>query len=464
MAVGMKKVTTQILNQAIKTNFESVKDGTGLPLTQSDTGHSLLDVPLNALESITDVMNSVSGAISNLAQSVKDIVSNIIKSAKEFLKPITNLISKIITAVSGIVKNTLSNIMRVIGIPMKWLGNIFNKAMTFIKDLLSPLGGSLKSKTKLKRNVTRGTLDNVGNIVTTGTIMGLMFGKIHSKDVLNKIITSLKKTYSPQELGKALKLGLNKHPNMPNSYFETFRDIDHGLESILSRELRALFKDSELDSRLPYRSDNLDEVFREFEKRGLSKASGSDMSKLARNKKIKKYISSNRVLNSNIPYSNIVDQVNSRKVLTDKEKLTTIKYSSGLIDNKVKVSDPIEDYMSKQEMDNVFKRFNIYDGGLNFKYYTNQGERYNQTQILGFNRSVKDYKPQVRADLSYPNEIDQLGTMVGINNMKLKDNITYSNFNGYSKKENIIENNLPPTKGPIAPQEDVTNLFEYIKL
>lgn len=462
MAVGRKKLSTQILNQAIKTNFESVKDGTGLPLTQADAkGNTILDTPLNAIGAISDTVNTVSSAISNLAQSVTDIVSNIVTTAKEFLKPITNVISKVVNAVSGIVKKTLSTVMRAVGVPMKWLGKIFNKAIGFVKDLLSPIGASLKSKIGLRKDAIKNVFGNVSSIVSTATMMGLLFGKTHGKTDLERIVTSLKGSFSPKEIGKAIKTGLMKNVKMPDNYYGIFKYLEKDMSPSAQQEFRALMRNTQLDTRRPYDSNNLEDIFREFTERGLSKASGGDMSMLARNKKINKIISTNSVLNINKPFIEALQESNTRSVLTDKEKLTTLKFSSGLIDNQVKIKDPISEYMFNKEMDTVFSKQGVYDADKHYVDYTNQGLRYNQNQILGFNKYIESYKPSTRADLTLPNEIDQVSSTVAVNNLKIKDSISFTNFNGYTNKTNIIKEDTPPPAEPIAPQEDVTDVFKY---
>ena len=87
MAVGMKKITTQILNETIKTNFESLKDGTGKPLKQNDgeESNSLLDKALDGLDSIKEIMGSVGNVISGLVKTATNIVNKILSAVKSVI-------------------------------------------------------------------------------------------------------------------------------------------------------------------------------------------------------------------------------------------------------------------------------------------------------------------------------------------------------------------------------------------
>ena len=191
MAVGTKKVTTQVLNQTIKTNFESIKDGTGKPLKQSEgegEDTSLLGKAMDGLDKVTEIVGKVTSAITGLIKSVTDVVNKIISGVKSIISTAMGFVNKIIEAVKGIVKDVISKIMNILGIPLKWLKTIFGKASKFIKDLLGPIGSSLASKASIRRLMNKlGLGGKLGGLLSLGTIMGLLFGKLHDKVTFNNI-------------------------------------------------------------------------------------------------------------------------------------------------------------------------------------------------------------------------------------------------------------------------------------
>lgn len=467
MAVGMKKITTQILNETIKTNFESLKDGTGKPLKQNDgeESNSLLDKALDGLDSIKEIMGSVGNVISGLVKTAMNIVNKILSAVKSVMDTAMGFINKIVSAVAGVVKKAIAAIMNIVRIPMQWLGNIFKKALGFIKELLGPIGASLFSKSSIRRlGSSLGLGHDIAGLIGTGTLMGLLFGKTHDKNTLGRLLKNLKKDYDPFSLAKAYKSGLYKHKDVPSWYYDYYRDIGDGLSDDRRREHRALFRDAGLDRRIPYKQADLGLAFQEYTFRGFDKSSGRDLAYLAKDEKIRSLLNTNRVFDGNKTYSSLVEEANNRRTLSDRERLTNIKYGSGWSDNRVDEREPLQDYMSRTSMANELQRYNVWDGGLRFRWYTLKRKRYHGSQLLGFTSVFTEYDPTVKADLSYPNEIDQIGSMVGVNNYKLEDKIAFADFEGYKNKTSIENTDHPTLKGKIAEQSDITHILEAVKI
>ena len=467
MAVGTKKVTTQVLNQTIKTNFESIKDGTGKPLKQSEgegEDTSLLGKAMDGLDKVTEIVGKVTSAITGLIKSVTDVVNKIISGVKSIISTAMGFVNKIIEAVKGIVKDVISKIMNILGIPLKWLKTIFGKAIKFIKDLLGPIGSSLASKASIRRLMNKlGLGGKLGGLLSLGTIMGLLFGKLHDKVTFNNILNSLKKTFSPYEIAKALRMGLYRNKNAPSWYYTGYRGLDEGMSGLDGREFRALTRDKYLEGRVPFEGWDLGSVFTEYTRRGNSPTNGRDLSKLARDEKVSKMLDIHRIIDTSKSYTSLKSVAESRNSLTDIERLKVIRHSSGLINRKTDETDPSNVYRARQTLQNGFERYQGLDLGLRFTWYFRQGMRYHESQILAFNQYF-NYKPSTKADFSRREELDRIASTAGVANYEVNDKITDAEFNGYKKKESIIETNLPTVKPNVAPEDEVTHILEAYRI
>ena len=367
-------------------------------------------------------MGSVGNVISGLVKTATNIVNKILSAVKSVIDTAMGFINKIVSAVAGIVKKAIAAIMNIVRIPMQWLGSIVKKALGFIKELLGPIGASLFSKSSLRR---------------LGSFLGL---------------------------AKAYKSGLYRHKDVPSWYYDYYRDIGDGLSDDRRREHRALFRDAGLDRRIPYKQADLGLAFQEYAFRGFDRSSGRDLAYLAKDEKIRSMLNTNRIYDGNKSYNSLVEEANNRRTLSDRAKLTNIKYGSGWSDNRVDEREPLQDYRSRTSMANELQRYNVWDGGLRFRWYTLKRKRYHGSQLLGFTSVFTEYGPTIKADLSYPNEIDQIGSMVGVNNYKLEDKIAFADFEGYKNKTSIENTEHPTLKGKIAEQSDITHVLEAVKI
>ena len=445
MAVGTKKVTTQVLNQTIKTNFESIKDGTGKPLKQSEgegEDTSLLGKAMDGLDKVTEIVGKVTSAITGLIKSVTDVVNKIISGVKSIISTAMGFVNKIIEAVKGIVKDVISKIMNILGIPLKWLKTIFGKAIKFIKDLLGPIGSSLASKASIRRLMNKlGLGGKLGGLLSLGTIMGLLFGKLHDKVTFNNILSSLKKTFSPYEIAKALRMGLYRNKNAPSWYYTGYRGLDDGMSG-----LDALTRDKYLEGRVPFEGWDLGSVFTEYTRRGNSPTNGRDLSKLARDEKVSKMLDIRRIIDTSKSYTSLKSVAESRNSLTDIERLKVIRHSSGLINRKTDETDPSNVYRARQTLQNGFERYQGLDLGLRFTWYFRQGMRYHESQILAFNQYF-NYKPSTKADFSRGEELDRIASTAGVANYEVNDKITDAEV-----------------KPNVAPEDEVTHILEAYRL
>ena len=102
--VGTKKVTTQLLDLSIKENFESVKDGTGKPLSM--------------LEGAEELLGEIGAVINNLVKKVTSIVNSILSAIGNVISNVMKFIGKILGAIANAVKNAIKALMNILGIPM----------------------------------------------------------------------------------------------------------------------------------------------------------------------------------------------------------------------------------------------------------------------------------------------------------------------------------------------------------
>nr|DAX15857.1 MAG TPA: hypothetical protein [Caudoviricetes sp.] len=443
MSVGVKKVTTQLLDLSIKNNFESVKDGTGKPLAEGEGELS----PFGELGS----------TITNLVNKIKSVVNNILSAIGNVIKSVSKFIGKIMSAIAGAIKAALKYVMGLLGIPLDALSNIAKKVFKYIKSALGVLGGWLKDILGLGSNA--GNIKDraglaISDIAKTGLLAGLLAYFRNDSRGLKNATNKLLKEFGIEDVTR----GYNKlfsHGSYGRDYYDSY----YGLNS--------LYKDSK-DAKI-YRHlynsgrskkgffsklklDTLDSVFERFKFLGLSGATARDLIELSNINDLDRLLPRNkRRINYNSDYTTLSKK--KRTEYSNVEKLNIIRKSSGLLKHDEETFDRytgdgiINDFASRNRIGEAFERRYGIDNGTIFERFTYNGERPNIEKPLNF-RNEK-YEPSVLADQSKETEIEKIATTLGVENVTLSQPLTYAEHKGFTKEKTVntkVEKIFKPSK------------------
>lgn len=444
MSVGTKKVTSQLLDLSIKKNFESVKDGTGKPLSM--------------LEGEDSPFGELGKTISNLVNKVKSVVNKILSAIGNVIKSVAKFINKILSAIGGAIKAALKYVMGLLGIPYDAISSVFKKVMKYIKSALGVLGGWLKdilglgSSAGHMRDLTGVA---VSDIAKTGLIAGLLGYFRNNSRGLNNATNRLKREFGLESVTKAYNQ-LFRHGSYGRSYYNEYYNLGSDFKDPRDREIHRGYYNSNKKRNSYFNKvklDNASSVLNRFDSIGLSDNTLSKLVTLSNINDLDRVLPRNsRNLTYGINYKDIKD--NKRSNYTDLEKLNIIRKSSGLLKhneeeyNNYTGDGIVNDYASRKRIGEAYaKRFNI-DHGSVFERFTYKGRRPKIDKPLDFIK--KEYVPSVIADQNKETELEKVATTIGVENVSLSKPLTYANYEGFSKIKRVdtrVHRSFKPSKG-----------------
>ena len=444
MSVGTKKVTTQLLDLSIKKNFESVKDGTGKPLSE--------------LEGMLEPFGELGKTISNLVNKVKSVVNKILSAIGNVIKSVAKFIGKILSAIGGAIKAALKYVMGLLGIPLDAITGIFKKVMKYIKSALGVLGGWIKDIFGLGSNASHMrdiTGVAVSDITKTGLVAGLLGFFRHDSRGLKNAHNRLTKEFGIESVTKAYNQ-LFRHGSYGNDYYDHYYNLDSSYSNEDDRRIhRGYYKSNKKrnDYFNKVKLDSPDDALRRFSSVGISGTTAKDLVALSNINDLDRVLPRNsRRVTSDVTYADIKDR--QRSGYTDIEKLNIIRKSSGTLKHNEETYDNytgdgiVNDYASRRRIEEAYaKRFGI-DHGSIFERFTYKGRRPKIDKPLEFLN--KEYTPSVIADQTKETELEKIATTLGVENITLSKPLTYADYEGFSKTKRVetqVDKTIKPGKG-----------------
>ena len=431
--VGTKKVTTQLLDLSIKENFESVKDGTGKPLSM--------------LEGAEELLGEIGAVINNLVKKVTSIVNSILSAIGNVISNVMKFIGKILGAIANAVKNAIKALMNILGIPMDALKNIAKSVMKFIQSALGTLGGWLKDILGLSNEA--GNMSGLAGLLTSDiTKTSLLAGILgyFSKDMrgLKSTTDRFVRDIGLEPVTKAYnKLFYNK--KMGHGYYDSYYSLgDRYSDSSDRRVYNSLYNRSNRN-RYDYfkntKLDKLNNVLTRFDNIGISRDSSKKIIELSNIDDLDRMLPRNT---RSLDYSKRYEDLHNtrRGSYTDIEKLGIVRRSSGLLNHKevnydTRTSDGLmNDYVAKRNLYEFTNKKYWYDGGTWYEKFVYIPRRPNINKPMAFLN--REYKPSVLADQSRETEIERIATTVGVENVVLEKPLTYAEHQGFTKKVDVI--------------------------
>lgn len=444
--VGTKKVTTQLLDLSIKENFESVKDGTGKPLSM--------------LEGAEELLGEIGAVINNLVKKVTSIVNSILSAIGNVISNVMKFVGKILGAIANAVKSAIKSLMNILGIPMDALKNIAKSVMKFIQAALGTLGGWLKDILGLGNEA--GNMSGLAGLLTSDiTKTSLLAGILgyFSKDMrgLRSTTDRFVRDLGIEPVTKAYnKLFYNK--NMRGGYYDSYYSLgDRYSDSSDRRIYNSLYNRSDRNRNQYFKStklDKLNSVLTRFDNIGISRDNSRKIIELSNLEDLDRLLPRNT---RRVDYSKTYDELHntSRSSYSDIEKLGIVRRSSGLLPHKEVNYDTstsegmINDYTSRRGLYEFANKKYWYDGGTWYEKFVYLVKRPSTFKPMSF-LSGREYTPSVLADQNKESEIERIATTVGVENVVLEKPLTYAEHQGFSKKVDVIkelEKDVKPSRG-----------------
>lgn len=424
MSVGTKKITTQLLDLSVKDNFESVLDGTGKPLSILDSlGFGELGSTINKLiNKVKSVVNKILSAIGNVLSKIGAFIKRILKAIGDILKPI------------------FKELMRILGIPLKWLGNLMKNALKFIASSLGTLGGWLKDVLGLDNGM--GNMKDfaslaVSDIARTGFLASIFGYYSRDRHGLGSVTDRFARECGLEPVAKAYRK-LFYHGKGNRDYYDTYNDMfsrypDRDEGRIYNAYYNRDFK---------YRNDyfkslelaDLGSIFTRFKYMQLDGSTHKQLIELSSVDDLDRWLPKHRRVNSNKTYEELNQP---RTSYSNLEKLSIIRKSSSRLEHKdleyndVTGDGIINTYTAKRSMEDTMLRRYELDRGSTFERYYYKGRRPNLEKPLEF--TGKDYTPSVAMDTTKKTEAEKIGSTLGIVGMKLKEPVTFAESDGITK-------------------------------
>lgn len=444
MSVGTKKVTTQLLDLSIKKNFESVKDGTGKPLSE--------------LEGILEPFGELGKTINNLVNKVKSVVNNILSAIGNVIRSVAKWIGKILSAIGGAIKAALKYVMGLLGIPYDALSNIFKKVMKYIKSALGVLGGWLKNILGLGANaghMTGFAGVAASDIAKTGMLAGLLGYFRNDSKGLNRTTDRLIKEFGAEDVTRAYNK-LFSHGNYSKSYYDNYYGLGSKIKDPLDSQIyhgyyRSNKRRNGYFSKL--KLDTLNSVFDRFKFLGISGSTAKELVELSSIGDLDRLLPRN---NRRISYGEDYKELKKKKrtEYSNLEKLNIIRKSSGVLEHREEGYDRytgdglVNDYASRRRIGEAFERRYGIDNGTLFERFTYEGKRPNIEKPLDFRN--ENYIPSTIADQTKETEIEKIATTLGVENMTLEKPLSYADYKGFTKEKTIntkVNKTFKPSTG-----------------